>query len=84
VRLDDEKLFPPDGYEIQDETSGPDAPDLETIIIPLGFTQHGHGPVPSGSTITIMAVLLRLVDAWCCVDTADARMRVKDRRAAAL
>ncbi|KAF8581790.1 GMC oxidoreductase [Ramaria rubella] len=59
VRSDDERLFPPDKYNIKDESSGSNAPDLEAFVVPLGFTEHGHGPVPPVSMVSMGAVLLR-------------------------
>ena len=61
MRTDDAKLFPPDAYCIKDESSGSNAPDLETLIVPLGFRRHGHTPVPPGSLIVLCAVGLRSV-----------------------
>ncbi|KAF8516688.1 alcohol oxidase [Hysterangium stoloniferum] len=59
VRSDDKKLFPPDKYKVKDETSGPNAPDLELFFVPVGYTEHGCGPVPPGDLGTLGAVLLR-------------------------
>ena len=59
VRSDDEKLFPADSYKIKDESSGPNAPDIEVINVPLGYTEHGSGPIPPGSLVTMCAVILR-------------------------
>jgi hypothetical protein len=61
VRTDDEKLFPPDKYQIKDESSSSTAPDIEAIIVPIGYTEHGFGYVPPGSLVTMCAVLLRYV-----------------------
>jgi choline dehydrogenase len=61
MRTDDTSLFPPDVYQIEDEASGLNAPDLETFLVPFGFTEHGQGPVPVGSLITAGAVSLRFV-----------------------
>jgi len=59
MRLDDAKLFPPDSYNIKDESSGSNAPDFETLVVPLGYTEHGPGAVPPKEMITMSAILLR-------------------------
>ncbi|KIJ46345.1 GMC oxidoreductase [Sphaerobolus stellatus SS14] len=59
VRTDDPKLFSPDKYHVKDLASGPGAPDLELIMVPVGMTAHGFGDIPPGESITLIAVLLR-------------------------
>jgi choline dehydrogenase len=44
---------------LADETSAPDAPDLELIFTPLGYTEHTKGPVPPGDLVGIQSILLR-------------------------
>ncbi|GJJ09788.1 hypothetical protein Clacol_004012 [Clathrus columnatus] len=62
VRCDDSQLFEPDNYQIQDETSGSDAPDLEILMLPIGFAGIGLtglcGNIPYPS-MTFGAVGLR-------------------------
>ncbi|KAF8481381.1 alcohol oxidase [Gautieria morchelliformis] len=59
VRTDDAKLFPPDSYQIKDESSSLTAPDIEVVMVPMGYTEHGFGYTPPGSLVTMGAVLLR-------------------------
>ena len=46
---------------IKDKSSGSNAPDLETLIVLLGFRCQGQTLVPPGSLIVLCAVGLRLV-----------------------
>jgi hypothetical protein len=46
---------------IKDETSGPDAPDIELIYTPLGYREHTFGKAPKGDMVGVQAVLLRYV-----------------------
>ena len=59
MRSTDPKLFSKDSYEVVDETSGPDAPDLETILLPLDFSSIGDPAVSPQSIVTLLAILLR-------------------------
>ncbi|KAF8520744.1 GMC oxidoreductase [Hysterangium stoloniferum] len=60
TRSDDLSLTGPDSYRIDDESSGPEAPDLETIIIPFGYDIADRLiPSPAGCLVTISTVLLR-------------------------
>ncbi|GJJ09787.1 hypothetical protein Clacol_004011 [Clathrus columnatus] len=59
VRADNTKLFEPDSYKIEDETSGSDAPDIETLMIPTGFVRHGLDRVVEHPSMTMTAIALR-------------------------
>jgi hypothetical protein len=53
------RLVPPDSYQIKDETSGPNAPDLEFLVVPLAYALPRR-PIPfSGDMMTINTILLR-------------------------
>ncbi|KAF8531934.1 alcohol oxidase [Gautieria morchelliformis] len=59
TRSDDMRLVLSDSYQIKDETSGPNAPDLEHIIVPLAYSLPRR-PIPSsGDMMTMGTVLLR-------------------------
>ncbi|KIJ29293.1 GMC oxidoreductase [Sphaerobolus stellatus SS14] len=59
TRSDDTSITGKDGYEIKDVTSGPKAPDLETVFMPLAFEFGGWIPPTSGDFVSILSVLLR-------------------------
>lgn len=50
-----------DSYDIKDETSGPGAPDLETIILPLAYPIADRAVPETGDLVSIATVLLRYV-----------------------
>lgn len=83
LRSDDPKLFPqPDKYTgIEDTTSARDAPDIEFIVSPTGWTEHGHGWVPKGELVSFGVILLRPVS--CARDTVSHSLTRITRRAAA-
>lgn len=60
-RSDDAQLFPKDQFPkvIEDSTSGPGAPDVELVVSPMAWTDHGFGPMASGPLYSIGAILLR-------------------------
>ncbi|KEP49227.1 GMC oxidoreductase [Rhizoctonia solani 123E] len=58
-RSDDPKLFPGLPALDKDSTSGHNAPDLELIVMPIAFKNHGLEPVPNGDLMTIGTVALR-------------------------
>ena len=47
VRVDDAKVFPDSGEPplAEDSTSGPECPDLELLVSPLGFNLAAAGPM---------------------------------------
>ncbi|KAF8676907.1 Gmc oxidoreductase [Rhizoctonia solani] len=60
IRTDDPKIFGPNPAEIEDTTSGPNAPNLEMACAPLTFAEHGFKSAPPGEKAFTMApVLLR-------------------------
>ncbi|CAE6457084.1 unnamed protein product [Rhizoctonia solani] len=60
VRTDDPKIFGPNPAQIEDTTSGPNAPNLEIACAPLTFAEHGFRTAPPGEKAFTMApVLLR-------------------------
>ena len=61
MRTTDPKMFPRDSYHVVDKASGPNAPDLETILLPLDYSSHGHSPGPPRSVVTLLAIALRRV-----------------------
>ncbi|CAE6502778.1 unnamed protein product [Rhizoctonia solani] len=58
-RSDDPKLFPGLPPLDEDSSSGPNAPDLELIPMPIAFKNHGSEPVPHGDLVSIGTVALR-------------------------
>ena len=68
VKTTDPKLFPPEEYgELEDSTSGIDAPDIEFFSSPTGWTEHGHGPVPAGGLMTLSAYITRFDLSGMCL-----------------
>ncbi|KAG8704498.1 hypothetical protein FRC09_003496 [Ceratobasidium sp. 395] len=59
LRSDDPKLFPGLSPLSEDSSSGPGAPDLELISMPLAFKNHGKEFVANGDMMCIAAVPLR-------------------------
>lgn len=60
MRSDDVRLVLPDSYQIKDETSGPDAPDLESFVVPLAYPIAKRLiPNPPGDLMTMGTVLSR-------------------------
>ncbi|KAF8582803.1 GMC oxidoreductase [Ramaria rubella] len=59
MRTTDKRLFPKDKYAFVDTASSPNDPDLETILLPLDYSGHGHPPKPPRSAVTLLAILLR-------------------------
>ncbi|KAJ6452033.1 GMC oxidoreductase [Mycena vitilis] len=61
VRSSDPTLFPPEAFPVQveDRTSGANAPDLELTITPTGYLEHGRVVLPDALGLHI--VLLRSV-----------------------
>ncbi|QRV97652.1 GMC oxidoreductase [Ceratobasidium sp. AG-Ba] len=57
-RSDDTKLFPGLGPLSEDTTSGPGAPDIELISMPIGFTRQGEERL-ADNMMTIIATVLR-------------------------
>ena len=58
VRADDKALFP-EGETTVDTTSGPEAPDLELFVSPMGYRRHGTAPMPLADAFGLHATLLR-------------------------
>jgi hypothetical protein len=58
TRSDDMRLVPPDSYQIKDEASAPNAPDLEHFMLPLGYPIADRR-IPPGELMTMGTVLLR-------------------------
>ncbi|CEL53828.1 hypothetical protein RSOLAG1IB_06609 [Rhizoctonia solani AG-1 IB] len=58
-RSDNPKLFPGLPPLDEDSTSGPDAPDLELIVMPIAFKNHGLEPVTGGDLMSIGTIALR-------------------------
>ena len=60
VRTDDPKLFPKSEEPplAEDSTSGPESPDLELFVTPLGYNVHNPGPITE-PTFGVHAVALR-------------------------
>ncbi|KAG8682545.1 hypothetical protein FRC11_014731 [Ceratobasidium sp. 423] len=58
-RSDDPKLFPELPPLDEDSSSGRNAPDLELIVMPFAFKNHGLEPVPSGDLMSIGTIALR-------------------------
>lgn len=46
---------------LEDSTSGPGAPDLEFLISPIAWAEHGRGKVPNGYLYMLHVGLLRQV-----------------------
>ncbi|KAG8737965.1 hypothetical protein FRC10_007452 [Ceratobasidium sp. 414] len=59
LRSDDPKLFPGLPALSEDSSSGPSAPDLELIGMPIGFKNHGKDLVAAGDLMCIAAIPLR-------------------------
>ncbi|QRW06017.1 GMC oxidoreductase [Ceratobasidium sp. AG-Ba] len=64
VRSDDPKLFPGLPPLSEDTSSGPGAPDIELISLPLGFKNHGKEHIADGDLMSITTVVLRLTDKY--------------------
>ena len=62
-RSSDPKLFPTEKYPThpEDSTSGPECPDLEFFVTPMGYKGHGRTILPVGNTMGLHMVLLRCV-----------------------
>ncbi|CAE6447695.1 unnamed protein product [Rhizoctonia solani] len=58
-RSDNPKLFPGLSPLDEDSSSGLNAPDLELIVMPIAFKNHGLEPVPNGDLMSIGTVALR-------------------------
>ncbi|OCH93042.1 GMC oxidoreductase [Obba rivulosa] len=62
-RSDDPKLFPaentPAGEAHQNNTTGPNAPDIELFFTPLTYVDHGARPFPAGEYFALHAVCLQ-------------------------
>ncbi|KAJ1301557.1 hypothetical protein OPQ81_008805 [Rhizoctonia solani] len=58
-RSDDPKLFPGLSPLDEDSSSGRNAPDLEIIVMPVAFKNHGAEPVPEGDLMSIGTIALR-------------------------
>jgi len=60
-RTDDPKLFPPAEFnnDIEDSTSGPNAPDIEVIIVPSAVKDHDRLVEPGLFGYGLVATLLR-------------------------
>ncbi|KIJ66939.1 GMC oxidoreductase [Hydnomerulius pinastri MD-312] len=61
LRTDDPRLFPPAEYnhDIEDSTSGPDAPDIEIIAVPTPVERHSDVLEAGLHGYTLLAILLR-------------------------
>lgn len=62
VRSFDEQLFPASEYadgEVEDLTSGTNAPDIELLSSPFAWADHGFGTMPAGDLCSIGVALLR-------------------------
>ncbi|QRW12253.1 GMC oxidoreductase [Ceratobasidium sp. AG-Ba] len=59
LRSDDPKVFPGLPPLSEDTCSGPGAPDLELIAMPIGFKNHGKEDVADGDLMTILTTVLR-------------------------
>ncbi|KAG8708464.1 hypothetical protein FRC09_001248 [Ceratobasidium sp. 395] len=59
LRSDDSKLFPGLSPLSEDSSSGPEAPDLELIAMPIAFKNHGKEFVADGDMMSITTVPLR-------------------------
>lgn len=66
ARSDDPKLFPHDvsrnagRAQLEDTTSGANAPDIEVLFTPLAYMEHGDVPFPiKGHHFGLNAILLR-------------------------
>ncbi|THH13142.1 hypothetical protein EW146_g7045 [Bondarzewia mesenterica] len=60
-RSSDPKLFPPEQYprHPEDSTSGPEGPDLEFFVTPMGYKGHSRITMPDGHSMGLHMVLLR-------------------------
>ncbi|KAI0322115.1 alcohol oxidase [Amylostereum chailletii] len=60
-RSTDTKLFAGEGQgqAPEDATSGSEAPDLEMLVSPLGYAEHGKNPMPQGNSMGLHMCLLR-------------------------
>jgi choline dehydrogenase len=58
-RSDDPKICPGLPPLSEDSTSGPNAPDIELIVVPIAFKNHGYEEISSGDLMTVIAVNLR-------------------------
>ncbi|KAJ7171686.1 alcohol oxidase [Mycena crocata] len=60
-RSSDLTLFPPTAFPsvIEDATSGPDAPDLELTVTPIGYKDHGRATLPNKPSLGLHIILLR-------------------------
>ncbi|KAJ6498124.1 alcohol oxidase [Mycena vitilis] len=60
-RSSDLALFPAADFplQIEDSTSGPDAPDLELTVTPVGYTDHGRTRLANTPSLGLHIVLLR-------------------------
>ncbi|QRV83543.1 GMC oxidoreductase [Ceratobasidium sp. AG-Ba] len=58
-RSDDPTLFPDLPPLHEDTSSGPGAPDIELIGMPMGFKNHGNEFVADGDLMTIVTTVLR-------------------------
>lgn len=58
TRSDNMDLVSLDSYNIKDETSAPNAPDLEHFMMPVGYP-IGNRQIPLGELTTMGTVLLR-------------------------
>lgn len=58
-RSDDPKLFPGLSPLSEDSSSGPNAPDLELIAMPIAFKNHGLGEIPAGDLMSAGVIGLR-------------------------
>ncbi|KAG9098136.1 hypothetical protein FS749_004590 [Ceratobasidium sp. UAMH 11750] len=59
LRTDDPKLFPGLPPLSENSSSGPGAPDLELIGLPIGFKNHGKDFVADGDLMCITSIPLR-------------------------
>ncbi|KAJ7151717.1 alcohol oxidase [Mycena filopes] len=62
VRSSDPALFPPGEFSsvtVEDSTSGPDAPDLELTVSPVGYIDHARTRLVNKPSLGLHIVLLR-------------------------
>ncbi|KAG8740533.1 hypothetical protein FRC10_004183 [Ceratobasidium sp. 414] len=76
VRSDDPKLFPGLPPLNPDSSSGPNAPDLELVVMPSGYKNHGKEFVANGDFMSIGAIPLSYLSTQHDLDTLVRGMRL--------
>ncbi|KZV65546.1 GMC oxidoreductase [Peniophora sp. CONT] len=59
VRSDDKAFFGDSSPIPEDTTSGPSAPDLEMLVTPMGYSNHGLAETPLADSLGLHMTLLR-------------------------